>query len=68
MERRELVHHALVLLDLIGVNGLRVLAKVVKAGELLATVAGERPLAGMLPTGESVISMRVRGVDTEENG
>jgi hypothetical protein len=48
MERGELAHHALVLLSLVGVDGLGVLAEVVEAGELLVAVAGERALAGVL--------------------
>ena len=49
VERGELVHHALVLLLLISVNGLRVLAKVVETRELLAAMAGEGAFAGVFP-------------------
>ena len=45
VEGRELAHHALVLVLLVGVHGLRMLAQVVKARKLLAAVAGERSLA-----------------------
>lgn len=40
----ELTHHVFVLILLIGVYGLRMLTQVVEAGELLATMAGKRPL------------------------
>lgn len=49
VERGELVHHALVLLLLISVNGLRVLAKIVETRELLAAMAGEGAFAGVFP-------------------
>ena len=48
VEGGELLHHALVLLLLVGVDGLCMLAEVVEAGELLAAVAGEGALAGVL--------------------
>lgn len=47
MERGEVAHHLLVLVELVGVDGLRVLAQVVEARELLAAVAGERALASV---------------------
>ena len=49
VERGELVHHALVLLLLISVNGLGVLAKIVEARKLLAAMAGEGSFAGVFP-------------------
>lgn len=45
----ELTHHVFVLILLIGVHGLRMLAQIVEARELLATVTGEGPLARVLP-------------------
>ena len=48
MEGSKLLHHALVLILLVCVDGLSMLAEVVEAGELLRAVAGEWPLAGML--------------------
>lgn len=49
MEGGELMHHALVLLLLIGMHGLSVLTKVVESRELFATVASERTFSGMFP-------------------
>ena len=49
VERRELLHHALVLLLLVGVDGLCMLAEVVEARELLAAVAGEGAFTGVFP-------------------
>lgn len=49
VKRGELAHHVFVLVLLIGVHGLRMLAQIVEAGELLATVAGEGPLARVFP-------------------
>lgn len=51
VQRREVAHHLLVEVLLVGVDGLRVLAQVVEPGELLAAVAGERPLAGVFSGG-----------------
>lgn len=51
VEGGELGHHALVLVLLVGVDGLGMLAEVVETGELLSAVAGEGPLAGMFPGG-----------------
>ena len=48
VEGGELLHHALVLVLLVCVDGLGMLAEVVEAGELLGAVAGEWPLAGVL--------------------
>ena len=48
VEGGELLHHPLVLVLLVCVDGLGMLAEVVEAGELLRAVAGEWPLAGML--------------------
>lgn len=47
VEGGEVAHHALVLLLLVGVDGLGMLAEVVEARELLAAMAGEGALAGM---------------------
>lgn len=58
VEGGELVHHALVLLLLVCVDGLSVLAEVVEARELLAAVAGEGAFAGVFPGREWE---RVRG-------
>lgn len=52
MQGRELAHHALVSVLLIGVNGLGMLAEVVEARKLLSAVTGERTFAGMLPVRE----------------
>jgi hypothetical protein len=49
MQGRELAHHALVGVLLIGVNGLGMLAKVVEARKLLSTMTSERTFAGMFP-------------------
>ena len=49
MEGGELVHHALVLLLLVGVDGLGMLAEIVETRELLAAVASERSLSGVFP-------------------
>jgi len=51
MQGRELAHHALVSLLLIGVNGLRMLAEVIEARKLLSTMTSERTFASMLPVG-----------------
>ena len=47
VEGGEVAHHALVLVLLVGVDGLGMLAEVVEARELLSTMAGERTLAGV---------------------
>lgn len=47
VEGGELAHHALVLVLLVGVDGLGVLPEVVEPGELLAAVAGEGSFAGV---------------------
>lgn len=49
VKRGELTHHVFVLILLIGVHGLRMLAQIVEAGELLATVACEGPLTRVFP-------------------
>ena len=49
VEGRELVHHALVLLELVGMDGLCMLAEVVEAGKLLPAVTVERTFPGMFP-------------------
>lgn len=49
MEGGELVHHALVLVLLVGVDGLCMLAEVVEARKLFGTVTSERPFARMFP-------------------
>lgn len=48
VERGELVHHTFVLVLLVCVDGLSVLAEVVEPRKLLAAVAGEGSLAGVL--------------------
>lgn len=45
VERGEVAHHALVLLLLVCVHGLRMLAQIVEAGELLGAVAGKGAFA-----------------------
>jgi hypothetical protein len=49
MQRRELAHHTLVGVLLVCVNGLRMLAKIVEARELLSAMTSEWTFAGMLP-------------------
>lgn len=49
VERGQIAHHLLVLVEFVGVDGLGMLAEIVKARELLAAVASERPLARMFP-------------------
>ena len=61
MESGEFLHHALVEVLLVGVDGLGMLAEIVEAGELLATVAAERPLAGVLPGGRWAVVSVMRG-------
>lgn len=43
------MHHALVLVDFVGVNSLRMLTQVIEARELLPAVAGERSLSSVFP-------------------
>lgn len=50
MKRGELVHHAVVLLLLVGVDGLRMLTKIIETRELLSAVTCKWPLPRMLPT------------------
>lgn len=52
VERGEVAHHALVLLLLVGVHGLRMLAQVVEAGELLGAMASKGAFAGVFPDGD----------------
>ena len=49
MQSSEIAHHLLVELLLIGVNGLGMLAEIVKSRELLGAVATERALASVFP-------------------
>ena len=49
MKRGKLSHHALIGILFIGVNGLGMLAKIVEARELLATMTSERTFAGVFP-------------------
>lgn len=52
MERSKVTHHGLVLLLLIGVNGLSMLPEVVEAGELFATVTAKGTFACVFSTKE----------------
>lgn len=52
VERGEVAHHPLVLLLLIGVHGLRMLAQIVEAGELLGAVASKGAFASVFPDGD----------------
>ena len=52
MEGRELAHHTLISILLVCMNGLGMLAKIVKTRELLSTVAGERTFAGVFSVEE----------------
>jgi hypothetical protein len=45
MQRSQFPHHLFVLLGFIGVDGLRMLAKVVETGELFTAMAAERTFA-----------------------
>lgn len=54
MQAREVARHALVLLLLVCMDGLRVLAKVVEPGELLTAVAREGALASVFAAGRGV--------------
>jgi len=47
VEGGEVAHHALILLLLVGVDGLGMLAEVIEARELLSAVTGERTLSGV---------------------
>jgi hypothetical protein len=49
VQGRELAHHTLIGVLLIGVHGLSMLAQIVETRELLSTMAGERTFAGVLP-------------------
>lgn len=51
VEGCEIAHHLLVLLLLVGVDGLGVLAEVIETGELLAAVAGKGAFAGVFSVG-----------------
>lgn len=53
MRTREIAHHVLILL-LVRMDGLRVVAKVVEPGELLAVVAREGALAAVFAVGRGV--------------
>jgi len=55
MQGRELAHHTLVGVLLVGMDGLCMLAEVVETRKLLSTMAGERTFAGVFPVdGEEV--------------
>jgi len=60
VERGEIAHHSFVLCLLVSVYGLGVLAEVVKAGELLATVTGERAFASVFPVMTVLVDPRLR--------
>jgi hypothetical protein len=49
VKRGKFSHHALIGILFIGVNGLSMLAKIVEARELLATMTSERTFASMFP-------------------
>jgi hypothetical protein len=49
VQGRELAHHTLIGVLLIGVHSLSMLAQIVETRELLSTMAGERTFAGVLP-------------------
>ena len=61
VEGGEVAHHALVLLLLVGVDGLCMLAEVVEAGELLGAVAGKGAFAGVFPERDKVRSTATTG-------
>ena len=49
MQRRQIAHHLLILIDLIGVNGLSMLTKIIETRELFSTVASEGAFTGVFP-------------------
>ena len=49
MQRSQIAHHLLVLIGLVSVNGLSMLTKIVKTGELFSTMTSERAFTGMFP-------------------
>jgi hypothetical protein len=49
MQGREVAHHTLVRVLLVGMNRLRMLTKIVEARKLLSTMTSERTFASMLP-------------------
>lgn len=49
MQGREVAHHTLISVLLIGMNGLRMLAEIVEARKLLSTMTSERTFASVLP-------------------
>ena len=54
MQRSQIAHHLLVLIGLVSVNGLSMLTKIVKTGELFSTMTSERAFTGMFPEGVEV--------------
>ena len=54
MERREVAHHALVVVLLVCMNGLCMLTEVVEAGKLLGAVAGKGTLASVFPNDNNI--------------
>ena len=60
VQRRELVHHTLILIELVGMNGLRMLTQVVEARELLPAVAGEWSLSSVFPVGVKLLALNAR--------
>ena len=55
MEGGEITHHALILVLLVGMNGLGMLTKVVKTRKLLATVTAKRAFTRVFPGGDNDI-------------
>jgi hypothetical protein len=49
MKRGEVAHHLLVLLLLVSMDGLSMLAQIIKTRELLSAMTGERTFASMFP-------------------
>ena len=49
MKRGEVAHHLLVLLLLVGMDGLSMLAQIIKTRELLSAMTSERTFASMFP-------------------
>lgn len=49
MKGSQITHHTLILVLLIGMNGLSMLAKVIETGKLLPTVAGKWSFTSMFP-------------------
>ena len=53
MQRRQLAHHTLVGILLVGMDCLGMLAQIVETRELLSTMTSERTFAGVLPVVEN---------------